>query len=398
MIHVASIDNLNTQREIFKRAEVIFCAKRFLELLPKEHKIKAKPLVPIDETIAYLKKNKNKESLIITSGDPLFFGIGRRLLKEFPKKILAFYPGITTVQRVCAHFKLPWDDMKIISLHGRQKDLKSEILSTILSKRGNFKIGIYTDSKNSPEDIANTLINLGFDKLRLLIAQDIGGKEEDFFELDIYEASKKHFHPLNFVILLGSNKGTYTNFGIKDDLFAHQKGLITKKEIRVNILSELRLVESRGVLWDIGAGSGSVSIEAALLNPYLDIFAIEKDKNRCLDIEKNIKKFFTPNVQVINKEAPQALFELPRPDRIFIGGGLGSSNLIDIAFNLLKDKGLLVASTILIDSLNKMLSFAKKNRVQFEAIQISSAKLRELGESFIISPSPPITIFTLWKK
>ncbi len=401
MIHVMSIDKLNKQKELLKKAKSIFCSKRFLKFLPDEYKSKVKMLIPIDKSINYLKKNLNEEIIIITSGDPLFWGIGRNLLKEIPKSNLIFYPGLTTVQKVCAQFKLPWDDMDIISLHGRTKDIKKEIIGKILSKIGNFKIGIYTDNKNTPTTICNVLINAGIDNLvddlKVLVAQDVDGSDENFFELDIHEAAQKTFHPLNFMILLGSNNNRISLLGIKDESFSHQKGLITKKEIRINILSELRLLGERGVFWDIGAGSGSISIEAALLNPHLNIFAVEKDQNRCLDIKKNINKFLTPNITVINKEAPQALSELPRPNRIFIGGGIGTPNLLDVAFNLLKKDGILVISTILIESLNRVLAFSQKYKIRFKAVQISISNLKELGKSFIVSPNPPITIFTLWK-
>lgn len=236
---------------------------------------------------------------VLASGDPLFYGIGRKLLAEFGDKNVDFFPALSSIQRACALFRLPWDDARITSLHGRS----SIHLPGILLRQG--KHLVLTDTDNSPDRIAGHLLHylrgIGATELvstiRMLVAEDLGLAWERIFTGNLGEASSRRFSALNVVCLLvppPSDLPAY-HFGLGEEQLHHSRGLITKNEVRAATLHQLRLPES-GIFWDIGAGSGSLSIEAARINPQLTLFAVEQKDEELKNIKNNIVKFRCFNI------------------------------------------------------------------------------------------------------
>ncbi len=380
---------------LLKRCSTVFASKRFQKSL-HGYRHKLHSMVPVRKMVEEIHELKKQgDILVLASGDPLFFGIGRRFLEHFEKRELTFLPTLSSVQRACARFGLPWDDMKFVSLHGRNKRDLRELLKKIL-KNNRFKVAVFTDNKNSPDQIARRLLEKGLEDARFLVAQDMGGKNEAFWDLSIKEALSKSFHPLNLLIIMGQHQRQNMAFGIDEDSFVHEKGLITKAEVRSVILSKLRLSKAH-VLWDIGAGSGSVSVEASLLAPHLAIFSVEAKPERCLHLYENKKRFMALNMEIVEGTAPGCLKGLPRPDRIFIGGGVGTGSLLETCWDSLEPGGILVGSTILIESLDKALTFSRKRNLEPEMVRIETSHARRLGTGTFFSPSPAITLFRLCK-
>ncbi len=400
MIFIAGFDPQETSflvNRLIETSSVVFASKRFHYKLSGQLGEKLQDIVPLHKMFQRLRTlPSSDDAVVLTSGDPLFFGIGRRFLKEFPAEQLAFYPALTTVQKACARFALPWDDMDFVSLHGKREKGYQVLIKKILSKSP-FKLAIFTDNKNPPNKIAKRLDEKGLEDARFLVAQDIGGENEAFWDMSLQEAISRDFHPLNLLIIKGEHNRNNLGFGQPENCFYHERGLITKPEIRSVILSKLRLPDS-GVMWDIGAGSGSVSMEASVISPGLEIFAIEKQQKRCQHILKNKKKILGLNIEVICAEAPECLVNLPRPDRIFIGGGLGSDRLLETAWRRLGDEGILVTSAILVESLQKALAFSKARGRNHELVQITVSHAKDLGQGTYLKPGACISIFTLCKK
>ncbi|MGB3209986.1 MAG: precorrin-6y C5,15-methyltransferase (decarboxylating) subunit CbiE [Desulforhopalus sp.] len=264
---------------------------------------------------------------VLASGDPLFYGIGRRLLAEFPEDTVQVYPALSSIQRACALFKIPWDGAKITSLHGRNS---GHIPGLLLRNSKNL---VLTDTHNSPDRIAFRLLDylqlIGAtvlpDAITVLVAEDLGLPSQKIFRGTLIEATQQQFSPLNILCLLvpkTSNTHPY-RFGLTEDLIHHSRGLITKNEVRAATLHQLQL-PGEGVLWDIGAGSGSLSIEAARQNPKLTVYAVEHKKEELENIKNNIVKFGCYNIVPVFGRAPEVLADLTAPDRVFIGGSSGS--------------------------------------------------------------------------
>ena len=373
----------------------IFLSKRFRPYF-KNYENKLFSLLPLDTMFEKIRHMQDQgDILVLASGDPLFFGIGRRFLKEFPKVQLSFHPALTSVQKACSHFGIPWDDMDFVSLHGKNEGSIKRLIKCILEKK-QFKIAVFTDHNHSPDILAKRLIEKGISDATFFVAEDMGGDSERFQEFSIDKAATHRFHPLNLVIIQGKHNRPIGMFGLDEDEFSHEKGLITKPEVRSIILSKLCL-PSKGILWDIGAGSGSVSVECSLHRPGTEIFSIEQNPKRCEHIKQNIQKFTAINVNIVNAKAPDCLKALPRPDRIFIGGGITTDGLLKTCWDFLRDEGILVASTILVESTGALVSFFEDRSISFDIIQIDVRRGKRLGAGTYLCPVSSVCVFKVCK-
>jgi precorrin-6Y C5,15-methyltransferase (decarboxylating) len=293
-------------------------------------------ITPLAAALAAIRAALQQSNVaVLVGGDPLFYGIGRRLLAEFPKDIVRIYPALSSMQRACALFQIPWDDAAITSLHGR---MRNHIPGLVLHHEKNL---LLTDAANSPDKIAGQLLDyleligerLLPASIKMLVAEDIGLPTEKMFCGTLLEGRRQRFSPLNILCLLipsapksapdnSSSRYPY-RFGLAEESIQHSRGLITKNEVRAASLHQLQL-PSPGIFWDIGAGSGSLSIEAARANPELTVYAIEHKEEELNNIKNNIVKFRCYNIVPVFGRAPQALADLPAPDRVFIGGSSGS--------------------------------------------------------------------------
>lgn len=280
-------------------------------------------IAPVNRCLDVISEAINSHSvLVFTSGDPLFYGFGQTLKNRFPGTQIVFLPALSSLQLCFARFGIPWNDASFLSLHGRSFN----DLGTVLHED---KIFILTDRENSPQKIALHLIDiLPPDEKKdytVHVGVKLGTKEEQLFSGSLPEVSGKIFDQPNCIILqrIAHEREQSSNFGLMESEIKHSRGLITKNEVRAAVIHTLRL-PPKGVFWDIGAGSGSISVEAARLNPALSVFAIEKKQDEVDNINYNRADFKCWNVSVCQGEAPEILKTLPKPDCVFIGGSGGS--------------------------------------------------------------------------
>ena len=282
------------------------------------------PLAPALESIRL--GLANGDVGVLASGDPLFFGIGRRLLKEFEAGKMVVLPALSTMQEACARFCLPWDDMNMVSLHGRKT---LHVPGLLLAKEKTFA---FTDHHNTPATLAKQLIE--YLKLiedegllaqcRVYVAENLGTQEERLFSGTLADVAAQDFAELNVLIVIRPNtvdKNTHA-FGLTEDEILHSRGLITKDEVRAVTLHALRLPRT-GVFWDLGAGSGSISVAAARLHPGLTVFAVDQHPEAFANVKGNIRQFGCYNIVPIQGEATVVFKDLPDPDRVFVGGSSG---------------------------------------------------------------------------
>jgi precorrin-6Y C5,15-methyltransferase (decarboxylating) len=261
--------------------------------------------------------------VVLATGDPLFFGIGRYLLEHLPADDLVFHPHAGSVAVAFARIKVPWDDARVVSLHGRPLDELDAALA-----EGPDKLAVLTDGKNTPGVIARRVRSVagGYD---FWVCEDLDGREERVERFTPESLEDRDFAPLNIVVLV--RRGTWEAgqspplIGIDDGRFARrrdQPGMITKAEVRVLTLARLELPE-KPTLWDIGAGAGSVGIEAARLRRRGSVYLVERRDEDIENIRANAARFEVPRAFAVHGEAPAALAVLPPPDRVFIGGSGG---------------------------------------------------------------------------
>jgi precorrin-6Y C5,15-methyltransferase (decarboxylating) len=343
--------------------------------------------------------------VVLASGDPLFYGIGRLLLEEFDRNSLTFHPHISAIQLAFSRIKLPWQDACIISAHGRSIDSLIQAL-----KQGHEKIAILTDPIHSPRAIAQLVqgLNLPY-SYRLWVCENLGGTGETVRSFATHELDNEFFATLNVVVLVRVNESEaeWLNpmplFGIPDAAFvsfADRPGLMTKREVRLLILGELSL-QQQHTLWDIGAGTGSVSVEVGRISPKSSIYAIEKTAAGITLIKKNIQRFKTPQVIPVQGMAPEALADLPDPDRIFIGGSGGHLlPILAACQQRLQPHGVIVMALATLEHLATVITWLKTEaqhhrhwRDRLLHVQISQSV--SVGTLTRWSPQNPVMLITL---
>ena len=394
-------------KQIIDRATILCGANRHLSYFPKHSAFKIS-LNNLQQDIELIIKKATEEKVVIlASGDPLFFGLGRLLLSKVPAEQLQFYPHLSSIQLAFSKLKIPWQDASFISVHGRDCDALIKHF-----KQGTDKIAVLTDDSNNPIEIANFYLSL---KLSVAysfhVCANLTQKDAIITSFTPQEVTKlsqlpqDSFAPLNVLVLIREDVikndldlDSLPLFGIPDSAFltfSDLPSLITKKEIRTTILAELKL-QPQQTIWDIGAGTGSVSIEIARLCPDAAIYAIEKTAMGINLIEQNCQRFRVKNIYPISKKAPDALSELPTPNRIFIGGSGGNlSAILDTCKAKIASQGIIVIALATIEHFTTVIQWAQQNNWHYDLLQVQISRSIPIANLTRFSPLNPVTIIKL---
>lgn len=374
------------------QADLIVGAKRFLALLSPTEAAILEVEGQVSAAVDRVAANPKMKALFLASGDPGFFGIGALLVKKLGSAEVEIFPAVSSLQYAFARAGSSWSDAALLSLHAKPLD-------SLAAHLGAPKIGLLTDRVNTPAAIARYLIEGGCGDMAMTVCSDLGlegekletGKPSDFAG---WEGS-----PLNVVLLAqAANLPRFSVPGVGDAEFRHPRGRITKRLVRSAALALLELPQA-GVLWDIGAGSGSVGIEAALLRPGLVVCSVEKDAEALGDIHANKLKFRVAALKVVEALAPEGLADLPAPDRVFIGGSGGNlASILDISWERLPLGGLILLSTVLAETQADALAWARSNNIEAELTQLSVSHSKRTGTSTRLAAQDPVTLITLRKE
>lgn len=321
-------------------------------------------LPKLAELPALLADYAAKTVVVLASGDPLYYGIGRWFIRRYPRQYLHFYPAISSVQAACHQLGLALQDVQVVSLHGRP--LHS--LRRYLQPRQSLLV--LTDHRSQPLALAEECARAGFAQSRLSVCENLGYRQQRIrhFSVDTLLADRAiAFDPLHVTLIrLQGSGGVLPVFpGIADSDFitdaAPGEGMISKREVRLAILSLLQPAAGDSI-WDIGAGCGSVSVELAYWQRRAQVYAIEYHPQRLHCLSQNRQHFgVSQNLQIIRGRAPEALASLPRPNKVFIGGSGGQlSTLLSRVWAQLPAGGLLVASAVTAASRECLHHFAEQ--------------------------------------
>ncbi|RJS59102.1 precorrin-6y C5,15-methyltransferase (decarboxylating) subunit CbiE [Bacillus sp. PK3_68] len=334
-----------------------------------------------------LKKPQQGKVVVLASGDPLFYGVGGYLSKEAEADI---YPQPSSVQLAFARMGESWSDAAVISLHGRK--------ITGLAQRidGKEKIALLTDEVNSPQALARYLTSFGMNEYQAFVAENLGGEQERCRWLSLAEMEKSEFSPLNVVILKQVEKPKQWPLGIPDEEFAQRKpdkGLLTKKEIRVLTIGQMNLHEN-SIVWDIGTCTGSVAIEAAKIASEGAVYAIEKNEEDLENARENFAKFRT-DITAVHGKAPDGLESFPDPDSVFIGGTAGNINgIFDECCSRLKDDGTIVMNVVTLENLYEAQQALKERGFQVDITLAQIARSKPILHLTRMEGLNPIYIIT----
>lgn len=281
-------------------------------------------------------------AVLLASGDPGFFGVLRSVLGVVERSRVRVLPARSSVSLAFASIGLPWDDALVVSAHGRPLDAAVALL------RGARKAAVLTSPDNPPEVIGRALREMRASADLVAVCSNLGTDDELVAEMDLDSLARGSFDPLSVLIIvgpgglpiLGWQAQAPLAWGLPDSAFAHRAGMVTKAEVRAVVLGKLALPPS-GVLWDVGAGSGSVAVECARLCPGLAVFAVEADPPSAARVAANASNHSVA-VHVIEGRAPEVLVRLPDPDRAFVGGG--GPSVLDAVIARMRPGGTVVAS------------------------------------------------------
>ena len=285
---------------------------------------------------------------VLASGDPGFFGIVRSLTARFSVGAVTVHPAPSSIAMAFARVAMSWDDALVVSAHGRPLDV------AVRQLLHGEKAAVLTSPDSPPQAVGAALLAVGVGVRDVVVVSRIGEPDESVTRIGLPGLAAGTFDPMSVVIICAptiapssSAVGPSLAWGLPESRFAHRSGMITKSEVRAIALGKLDL-PTTGVLWDVGAGSGSVGIEAARLRSGLHVIAIEKGAEDCERIRANAEAHgVSASVDVIEGVAPDVLADVPDPDRVFIGGG--GIGVLDVALQRLRPAGVVVANYTIVD-------------------------------------------------
>jgi precorrin-6Y C5,15-methyltransferase (decarboxylating) len=335
---------------------------------------------------------------VLASGDPMFFGVGAAVIKRLGAENVEILPHPSSMQWAFARAGVKWDDAAFISVHGRSRE------GFLTRLRTCAKVGIFTDADNTPARLASLMLEHGQVGWRAWVCENLAGPDERVRMFSIAElASCTDIAPLNVLVLVRDEPAWTappTIPFLHEDDFAKRvpkKGLITKREVRLLSLAAMR-VRRDSVVWDIGAGSGSVSIEAAMLAPHGRVYAIEMDPEGVEICHENLRAHAIDNVRVIAGRAPEVLADLEAPDAVFVGGSKGSmEEIIHSALERLRPGGRLVANAITLENSGEIYTTLRRHGIVPEVTLLQVARAQPLSHYLRFEALNPIQIFAAEK-
>jgi len=386
---------LGSKRQL-KTVEHLLTDSQFTPLLPK---------LDLIETVLEQYYNQGVRSVVVlASGDPLYYGIGSWFGRNFSPEKLTFYPAISSVQEVCHRLGLSLQNVEVLSLHGRpvgklRRSLKDD--QTLL---------ILTDAQSTPQILADELVDAGYYQANITVCEALGYSYEEVEKFDVKSLLRhpKSFDPLHIsVIETGRTVKPMPLFpGFDNHHFItdgdKNRAMITKAQVRLTVLSLLQ-AKAGDIIYDIGAGCGSVSIELNYWCAEAKVFAIEKNEQRFQCILKNQKKFgLVTNLHPVQGAAPGILAKLPKPNKIFIGGSDGMlPQLLERLWGQLEVGGQIVATAVLENTKHHLVGFLNERNARGDANvmsqQIAVSHSDYLAGQLVYRQALPVSVFSFVK-
>jgi precorrin-6Y C5,15-methyltransferase (decarboxylating) len=381
------VDGLSAvARGLIASADIVFGGKRHLGLAAALIGGEAKPWPsPFTQGIEEVLASRGRQVCVLASGDPFFYGVGSVLAGHVPPEETLVVPAPSAFSLAAARLGWALPDTLLVSVHGRALDRIRPKLHP------GARILALTSDKDGPEALARLLAETGFGESTFTVLEALGGANERIrttiaAEFDLSEIAELNTVAIEVAASPAARIIAYTP-GLADALFEHD-GQITKREIRAVTLSALAPVRGE-VLWDIGAGSGSVGIEWMLADPSLRAIAIEARADRAARIRRNAAYFGVPGLEVVEGRAPEALAGLAAPDAIFIGGGASEDGVLDEAIAALRPDGRLVVNAVTLETETQLAARHAALGGTLTRIEISRAE--QIGRKTGWRPAMPVT-------
>lgn len=371
-----------------RQADLILGARRLLAVLPAGCTENRAAAYRPDEVAELLQTSGAENAVLVYSGDTGFYSGASSMLEKLEAlgvraRVL---PGLSSIQLLAAALGRPWQEWNLVSAHGRTCDPVAECMQG----RPTFFL---TGGSEDPATLCAQLAAEGFGDVQGVVGQCLGTPEEKLFRGSVKELAAGRFNSLSVLLVEAAEVLPRRAPGLPDEAFERGDVPMTKQEVRAAVLAKLA-VRPEDILWDVGAGTGSVSVELALAAPRGRVYAVECRPEGCALIKANREKFRTWNLVLVEGLAPAALSDLPAPDAVFIGGSKGSlAAIVDAALDKNPDARICV-SAIALESLSAAVAAltAKGRTVQVSQIAVSRAKA--VGGLHLMMAQNPIYLIT----
>lgn len=390
-------------REALEQAELIVGAARLLESLPREGKKRYFTACRTEEIFTILTQEDPERACVVFSGDTGFYSGARLLLPRLREHEIDCHvlPGLSSVQLLAARLGRPWQDWTLCSAHGTACDPISALM------RG-APAFFLTGGTSTPDALCRAIADAGLGELRVTIGENLAAADERLVETTAAEAASMRFAPLSVLLTEAARPdlpdgsladgsladGSLADGSLADELFVRGNVPMTKQEVRAVIRSKLR-IRHADTVWDVGAGTGSISVELALAAAGGRVYGVERAEEAWALIEANRRRFGAWNLRLVRGTAPEALAGLPAPDAVFVGGSGGYLREILTAAFAANPAARLCVSAIALETLEATLSTLRALGRDAEVTQLAVAHAKPAGTLHLLTANNPIFLITV---
>ena len=384
-------------RNAIGSADVIIGAPRLIDAVdeyadPGALKVpEIRPSAILDAIRNMAKKNDEIEEVSICvaySGDSGFYSGTRSLLPLLEEAGIEaeVMPGISSIQVMSSRLRKPWQDLKLVSAHGTDCDPVAEVM-------GGKEVFFLTGGQLGPAELCRKLADAGLGNLKVTVGERLSYEDEKITTGTAAEFADGEFDTLSVMVAEAAERRGNLAPGIDDGEFIRGDVPMTKQIVRAAIISKMSVADTDTV-WDVGAGTGSVSVELAMKAAKGRVWAVEREPEGCVLIEENKKKFGVWNLNVVPGSAPEALQDLPAPDRVFIGGSDGNlEGIIDTVLEK-NDRALICVSAIVLETMSETVKLMTARGMDADIIQVCVNTSREIGDRHMMTAGNPVFIIT----
>ncbi len=374
-------------RNAIESAEVLMGAARMLEPFKALGK-RTFSEYRAEELARLIEENESSDICVLMSGDSGFFSGTERLLGLLQKsgKSVEVIPGVSSLSYFAAKIGKPWQSMKIVDLHGNGANIARAAARNGLCF---FLLG----GENTPDTVCRRLCEYGLGELRVYIGGDLGYPSERIIQGTAQSLCGTDVSGLCVLVTENPYPERGTRFGIPDDEFTRGSVPMTKAEVRSVIMSKLKVPE-KGICWDLGCGTGSVSVEMALACHEGTVYAVDRSEEAVSLTKANALKFRCDNIRAVLGEIPEALSAIPAPDSVFIGGASGRIGAVLDEVYSRSPKAAVTVTAVSLETLNEAITAFGERGISSQIVQIAATRAKRLGSHTMLSAENPIFIIS----
>ena len=374
-------------QKLIAAAELVVGGKRHLALA--DGLIRGRTLAwpsPIGEAMPEIEKHRGRPVVVLASGDPFHYGVGDLLLRSIPAAETLCLPQSSSFSLAASRLGWSLQEVALVSLHGRAFE------GIVRHLQPGARILALSWDGETPGKLAKLLVERGMGDSSITVLEAMGGPRERVRRATANGFDLGEIASLNTLALEVTTSPDATVLalapGLDDALFEHD-GQLTKREVRAVTLSALAPRQGE-LLWDVGLGAGSIAIEWLLRHPSLKAIGIEDQPERAARAARNAATLGTPDLVIVQERAPEAFADLPRPDVVFIGGGLSDPGVFEAAWSALKSGGRLVANAVSLQSESQLIGFFQRHGGELVRLEVAKAGKAGSGGVFVWRPAAPI--------